>query len=117
MKYKVFIIYYLPAILWMVLIFAFSSLPSEQLPSEKIPILKFPYSDKIQHFFEYLILGILLSRALKKDKSPFIVGFLYAIFDETYQIFIPTRNFEISDLITDFLGIILGILIWNKFKK
>lgn len=84
---------------------------------------------KKAHFFLYLILGMLVINALKQSgiKSILIallICILFAIFDETYQTFIPGRSGEIRDVLIDSLGALTGILIYvsgekvyNKFIK
>ncbi len=76
---------------------------------------------KNAHFFAYLVLGILVSNALRSNK---IYGFknigialticvLYAISDEIHQLFVPGRGGQIKDVILDSFGAIVGILIYN----
>ena len=51
-----------------------------------------------------------------------IIAILYAISDEIHQIFVPTRFFAISDILTDSAGILFATLIYlglrfKDFKK
>lgn len=77
------------------------------------------YVRKNAHFFEYLILGILICavvRQLKlyKNRELFLVLFLLLIFpvaDEFIQKYIPGRTSNIFDIIIDFSGGVLGMLI------
>lgn len=79
---------------------------------------------KAAHFTIYLILGILVTNALKdgnKSKlnlilASLVICILYAISDEFHQLFIPGRSGEIKDVILDSLGALLGILMMSSVK-
>ena len=124
MSLKKILYYYLPAILYMVLIFWLSSIPN----------LKFSDTDaeffrrKIIHVIEYGILWVLLYRAFagetwiknfSKNRSSvvlaMILAIVYSISDEVHQSFVPTRNGKIADCIFDSLGVILSWGIFNLF--
>ena len=52
-----------------------------------------------------------------KTLSLIIIGILFAIITEAIQLFLPYRTFNINDLISNTLGIILGfpiILLINR---
>ena len=36
----------------------------------------------------------------------------YGLFDEVHQLFVPTRTFQLIDIVIDFLGAIVGGLAW-----
>lgn len=40
-----------------------------------------------------------------------LFGLLYAVFDESHQIFVPGRGFQILDIFLDTLGVTVGVLI------
>lgn len=72
----------------------------------------------LAHIIEFCALGFALGGLTKEynlknwHKISFAVGFVYAIFDETYQkLFSPGRDFQIIDLLKDWFGIILGLAI------
>lgn len=79
------------------------------------------YVRKNAHFFQYLILSILIcsvARQLKLCKSSeiFLVLFLLLLFpvaDEFIQKYIPGRSSSILDIIIDFSGGILGMLVFS----
>ena len=79
---------------------------------------------KCMHATIYLILSILilfaLSRSNKKISHPIkltiIVCFLYALTDEFHQIFIKGRTPQITDVLIDTLGAMIGTIIYNKVK-
>lgn len=79
------------------------------------------YVRKNAHFFQYLILSILLCTVVKqiklhKSSEIFLLLFLLLLFpvmDEFIQKFIPERTSNIFDIILDFSGGVLGMLILN----
>lgn len=122
-KYKKFIFAIL-IIYWIIILVA-TSLPSEKVPSLNV-------GDKFQHFAAYFVLGVLLNITLMvQDKSKifrekshiftFIIIFVYGIFDELHQSFIPGRFADILDLAADIIGGGLGILfvyiLFNRKSK
>lgn len=101
-----------------------SKTPSQKRKIEKI-------IRKIAHFSVYTLGGILillhmntyLFKTKKKVLLSWLIGTIYAITDETHQLFIPGRSGEIKDVCIDSLGVITGIiivilvgLIISKFK-
>lgn len=125
---KEFLIRFLPVLLWALVIFAFSANPkpynalpvSWSTPLE--PSSKRVSTDEIigrfLHVGEYIVLSVLVSRMvlwgnpIRKIHPPVIFGFsgLYALSDEFHQLFVPGRAFQLSDLLLDSIGIILGFL-------
>ncbi len=87
---------------------------------------------KSAHIFLFAGLGTLLTVAvsLHTDKRilrfviPCGIGILYAISDEVHQHYIPGRSGNITDVLWDMLGILIGclavklvVVVLNKFKK
>jgi len=72
---------------------------------------------KLAHFFLYTILGMLVLNCVtifnvqKKKTFSMVVCLIYAISDEMHQLFVPGRSGQISDILLDFAGSIVGILI------
>ena len=69
---------------------------------------------KSAHFTLYLMLGYLVSHAMKKEKKEKLIYSLLmcstiALMDESYQYFIPGRGAEITDVFIDTLGSATGI--------
>lgn len=85
------------------------------------------YIRKLAHFTAYLILGVLVYNLLlcyfTNKKSlilSLIICLLYAISDEIHQMFVPGRAGQIRDVLIDFSGTTLGvILVWliDRIKK
>lgn len=116
-----FFTHYLPAILWAVLIFLASSIPSGSLP----PVV-FHIQDLILHFAVYLIFGVLLAHAadmptprevsLRRFMVTLGLGMLYAVSDEFHQTYVPGRYAEVSDFVADSLGIVVGMALYIRYK-
>lgn len=78
---------------------------------------------KNAHVFEYLVLSIVVTTLLfslnLKGKSAIIyimfICLFYAVTDEFHQQFIPGRSALVSDVLIDFGGSIIGILIFYLF--
>ncbi len=118
-----FLKYWLPIIVWLVVIFLFSSLPDlkSNLPSLFDFILR-----KAAHIFEYAVLGFLLFRAFHLGQShpakktfvfSFLLSALYAASDEWHQTFILNRSGEIKDIFIDSFGALLSLSVFYFIKK
>ena len=118
---KKLLLYWIPLIIYLVLIFYFSSLPRIELV-EVIPqiILK----DKLLHVIEYSILSILFYRTFNQYKNikaitvqlAITFTIIYGLTDEFHQLFVPGRFFSIIDLLADSIGS-CSVLIVNFFYK
>jgi VanZ family protein len=129
-------------ILWMILIFSFST---EPFSSEKsTPFLAALLADllphglarhmetivylirKLSHWSEYFILGILLIRALKAQipRQPalrrmlwsILLATLYAVTDEYHQTLVPGRSANLLDVVIDSFGALCGTL-WCHLRN
>ncbi len=111
---------WLPAVLWMGMIFFLSSrakvLVSEE---ESINFLIF----KTLHVLEYAVLHILLFRAIHfEDRRnifrslflSFVIAVVYAATDEIHQTVVPTRDGRPRDVIIDTTGVVLS---WISIKQ
>ena len=77
---------------------------------------------KSAHFIAYLILGYLVSHAMKNENPTasdwkrrgmsFMLCVAYAISDEFHQIFVPGRGPLVKDVFIDGFGAALGILLY-----
>jgi len=106
------IIKFIPSILWMCVIFYFSSRSTSGFgPSnstDRFLLLK------SFHLIEYAFLAFLLSIAIFKKKFVFLIAYLYAISDEIHQSFTPGRTPRFRDTLIDLIGILIGIFIFQK---
>jgi VanZ family protein len=113
-------LYFLPAILFYLLIFTLSS---KDLGIK----INGHHLDKIAHMIEFAIMAFLLSlgffKVLKDSTSTkitvtFFVGLALGILDEFHQHYVPGRNMDVRDALADALGVAGGIfLYWYLEKK
>lgn len=77
------------------------------------------YIRKFAHGFEFLVLSLIVFSALKsfniKSRECIIytlfIVLLYAVIDEYRQLYIPGRNSSVRDIVIDFIGGIVGVII------
>lgn len=100
------------AVLYVLVIFAVSSIPSLRTPGPE-----FISKDKIAHIVEYSVLGALVFRAVgwrvsRSRAAAFLFVFALcasvAAADELYQSFIPGRSMSALDWAADALGAAVG---------
>ncbi len=77
---------------------------------------------KIAHITEYLILCLLMYNYIRfysKSASKWAILFslIYAIIDETHQLFIDGRNGQPLDILIDSIGIFFGYIIEVLYEK
>jgi VanZ family protein len=100
---------WLPPLVWMAIIFAFSAQHGSDHYSTAMVVLR-----KLAHVTEYLILTLLLFRALMRSgaASPLPIAALaalaYASSDEWHQSFVPGRTSTPRDVAIDGIGIALA---------
>lgn len=106
---------WLPLIVWIVMIFALSSIPGLSSDDVKLPT----GFDKLVHFIEYAVFALLYYRGLSyggvrvRWSIVLIViasGIAVAALDEMYQSYIPRRDSSLYDLVMDSAGIVTGTL-------
>lgn len=114
-------------ILWMIVIFLFSSQNSEETVSTTNLIYKlfnintdslfiFTLIRKIAHFIEYLILSLLVYNMFKKFNvqniyiCTILLCIIYSCSDEIHQLFIPGREGKVIDSLIDIFGSSIGLL-------
>lgn len=136
-------------LLWMILIFFFSAQPGEasahlsqgiteiiiEVIETAAPQLSVDWQSfhlfvrKNAHFFVYLVLGVMILRAITKSKSSkqskpisiqacaiaLIMSAGYAVTDEVHQIFVPGRSGQVSDVLIDTLGALTGIILYSIY--
>ena len=111
MKAKFFFYYVLPIIIYIGLIFYFSSqsvIYAEIVLRERAGL---PIQSWAMHIAEYAILSLLLYRALIKTKFKkysfvlaVIISIFYGLSDEVHQIFVVGCSFYFYDLVLDGIG-------------
>ncbi len=106
---------YLPLILYWILLFTLTSLPSQSVPSVGV-------NDKLEHMLAYFGLSFLLYLALVFQKRSImlrnnavlftlLIIFVYSILDEVHQLIVPGRSCEFLDFLADMVGGIVGLLV------
>ena len=76
----------------------------------------YPGGDKVSHFISYFLLGSLAFLSFEKNKKfKNIVFFLilFSLIMEFLHLFIPNRFYENLDLVMNFLGINIGLFIFQ----
>jgi hypothetical protein len=112
--------YWLPVYTYLISIFYFSSqsiIPASIYLTEQLFIKPF-----LQHILVYMGLALLLYRAIKysKESPGFLVVVsttLYGFTDELHQHFVPGRIFSSSDILMDFIGALLALILISIFRK
>jgi VanZ family protein len=112
--------YWLPVVVYLVVIFVVSAQPGLKPP------LKFSNSDKVAHILEYGGLGFLLARAFRTvpaTASPLAaglvalaIGAVIGASDEVFQATVPGRVSSSLDWLADVIGLALAQLayLWAK---
>lgn len=122
-------------ILWMIFIFVMSSFDASSSSNQSNFIVDIITSiinikdtgllsliiRKLAHFTEYFILGILVINLITRYDKKLIIAILlciiYATSDEIHQIFVPGRSCQITDIMIDSLGSIMGIYLYKLITK
>jgi len=110
MKSKTFYKYLF--IIWVILLFTLTSIPSLNIPSHKIV-----GTDKLAHFTFYLIFAFLyvkrsnITKLARTVNKLSLMALSIPLIDELHQIPIQGRNFSIYDILADILGFFVIIVI------
>ena len=117
---KNLLVRWLPAVLMMTLIFAFSSIPSTAMPN-------FNWADllvkKGGHMLGYALLAVALWWALRsaarRRELAWLLAALYAVSDEFHQYFVPGRHASPVDVLIDAFGAAVGLMVvaWILRRK
>lgn len=122
-------------VLWMIVIFGFSSIPGTASPYPSP--LWYVFERKGAHVMEFFILAVLVGiflsirfRTRIKGAAFYWLIFLsctaYALSDEIHQFFVFGRQSRFTDVLIDDIGIIIGMLtfslwtqrrIWSRFFR
>ena len=145
-KLQTFLKYWLPAMVWMVLIFSASADTKSYHHSSSffVPLLHWLFpamsTDSIEavhhlfrkcgHLTEYALLALLLWRAIHRPQRhnprpwrwdeaglALAIVFLYAASDEFHQIFVPSRTALVSDVFIDSAGGAAGLFVLWLVRK
>ena len=118
------LLHWLPVVALCIAIFVQSCYPSIELK------IGFRYKDKVLHMAAYGLLAFLVFRAghltwgNRKSALQLLmvsVAFatLYGVSDELHQFFVPTRLFDVADAVANFVGSVLGSVVYMNvaFKR
>jgi VanZ family protein len=110
---------WLPAIVLLVVIFGFSSIPSQTMPSFGLLDL---VVKKGGHMLGYGLLALAYWFGLRFEERHWwlalLLAVLYAITDEFHQSFVPGRNPSWVDaIINDGGGAVLAVLVFKRVRK
>ena len=133
---------YLPAIIWMIVIFCFSHQSASQSSNLSggilgyiIDVIKNSFNIAINedllhtvirkgaHFTEYLILAVFVMSGLTKNNvsKPFfksvMICALYSMTDEFHQLFVAGRSGRVFDVLVDTSGAAFGTFVYCFTKK
>lgn len=120
---KRFLVFWLPLIIWAIIIFGFSANPTTQVSEVRWQDFVFK---KFVHVVEYGVLATLIYRAFvnsgvdKKKAGYWAAGLaiIYGITDEFHQSYTPTREPTLRDVIFDTIGALLAVYsIWYLLPK
>jgi VanZ family protein len=144
MKAHRFVRYWMPAIVWMAIIFLGSTdmLSAEHTSRFLVPFLRWidPQISfaalnaiefgirKLGHLTEYAILAMLLWRALRsgtrwqmKMSILFLIAWvacaIFAASDEFHQSFVPSRTASLNDVMIDICGAFVGLAVCWTFAR
>ncbi len=111
---------WLPALIWMVVIFSLSANAHPPLPHVGNDLFDL-FIRKGGHFTEYAILALLFYLPLRAHPRALLIAFLlaslYAATDEWHQTFVPPRDGNPIDWLIDSSGAMLGILIAGYYSR
>jgi len=113
---------YAPPLFWAGLIFFMSHRPAPAA----MPAMA--GSDKIIHLLVYLLLALLVVRALGEQRQVDALGLvavgvlivgLYGVGDEVHQSFVPSRSPDVLDAYADLAGATIGSVaaVWGRTRK
>lgn len=107
---------FVPAAIYMTAIFFVSSIPGEKITVQ--------FDDRVAHFIEYFVLGLVLSFAAASVRggtgrvaSIAILAFVaaFALTDEFHQSLVPDRDASAKDWMFDMLGATAALLVVRRF--
>jgi VanZ family protein len=102
------LIRFIPALLWMSIIFYFSTRQTIGIGGNSYWLRFFIL--KSFHLIEYAILFILVNFALNNNFNSITISYLYGVTDEIHQSLTPGRTPKFSDTLIDLLGVLIGLL-------
>ena len=118
--------YYIPALIWGIIIIFLSLMPSSSLNSKSMFDLDIPNVDKIVHLIFYFgmsfaILWGIYRNGYYRRKYFFITiiacSLMGIVIEVLQQMEIINRHFDMLDIIANIIGTLLGSVLFLKFFK
>ena len=69
------------------------------------------------HLPLYFMLGIITAFSFRRPWVSVLICSVVALADETFKIFLPTREFEIRDIALDAVGFLVGIGLFVLYRR
>ncbi len=107
---------WVPVLAWMGVIYFWSSRPDlPHLDEYWLEMLL----RKVAHAVEYMVLGVLLARAVgasgrRSLVTAAVLGALYAVSDEWHQTFVPGRKGNLWDVMLDSVSALVGVWLYVR---
>jgi len=136
---------WIPVLIWMGVIYMFSAQPASASSQMSGSLMKWlvgiidvtPIPEmlgeellhtlirKMAHFTVYFVLGVLVYRATHEGAKmewkhiwiPFFICMAYAASDELHQLYVPGRSGQVTDVLIDSSGALLGILVTRTVQR
>ena len=75
------------------------------------------FMDKVKHFFAYFLLSFLIFMSTKNMNIAIFIAGIYGLLMEALQFTIPFRSFSLADILVNFLGAGLILILKIKLPK
>ncbi len=114
-------LYWLPALSWMALIWVLSSSTPDTIERTTSRLPSFLMLPTVGHVVEFAVLAVLLLRLVQSNTrrrreavwaASALLALLYAGVDEMHQSFVPGRQASLIDVGYDALGAAAGLVTW-----
>ncbi len=114
-------LYWLPALSWMALIWVLSSSTPDTIERTTSRLPSFLMLPTVGHVVEFAVLAVLLLRLVQSNTrrrreavwaASALLALLYAGVDEMHQSFVPGRQASLIDVGYDTLGAAAGLVTW-----
>ncbi len=115
-RWRGVLVRWVPVLAWMGVIYFWSSRPDlPHLDEYWLEMLL----RKVAHAVEYMVLGVLLARAVGASGRRSLViaavlGALYAVSDEWHQTFVPGRKGNLWDVMLDSVSALVGVWLYVR---
>ncbi len=115
------VLYWLPALSWMALIWVLSSSTPDTIERTTSRLPSFLMLPTVGHVVEFAVLAVLLLRLVQSNTrrrreavwaASALLALLYAGVDEMHQSFVPGRQASLIDVGYDALGAAAGLVTW-----